>query len=135
MFASTESDFCSVCHTWLKFSPRFLFLSLATNQTKKSSKIQEADYLTAAAFTFQLWDLFVTFIIPEQNTAVMVCHHTLASLVAWYGLNNQVRTARESHLPVFQHPYVIFSKFRSIVPFFSALIENSTFTTMRVRCI
>ena len=52
--------------------------------------IQEADYLTSAAVTFQLWDLLVIVLIPEQCTTVMVGHHFLAALVAWYGLNNQV---------------------------------------------
>ena len=53
--------------------------------------IKEADYLTSAAVTFQLWDLIVSILIPEQCTAIMIGHHFMAALVAWYGLNNQVR--------------------------------------------
>jgi hypothetical protein len=56
--------------------------------------IEEADWLTAAAVTFQLWDLVISILIPEHCTAVMIGHHIMAALVAWYGLNNQVGRRR-----------------------------------------
>jgi hypothetical protein len=52
--------------------------------------IEEADWLTASAVTFQLWDLVISILIPEHCTAIMIGHHIMAALVAWYGLNNQV---------------------------------------------
>ena len=56
--------------------------------------IPEADWLTAAAFTFQVWDFVISLMIPECRTAIMLAHHLMAGLVAWYGLNNQVRDLR-----------------------------------------
>jgi hypothetical protein len=63
----------------------------ATPEGRLFGHLHEADWLCAASFTFQLWDLVLSVLIPEQCTTIMLCHHALAALIAWYGLNNQVR--------------------------------------------
>ena len=65
-----------------------------TPEGRLFGRIAEAEYLTSAAVTFQLWDLVVSLLIPEQCTIIMIGHHFMAALVAWYGLNNQVRNER-----------------------------------------
>lgn len=49
-----------------------------------------AHQLTALGTTFQLFDLFISLIIPEQRQVLFLCHHIMAATVSWYGLNNQV---------------------------------------------
>ncbi len=49
-----------------------------------------AHQLTALGTTFQLFDLFVSLLIPEQRQVLFLCHHIMAALVSWFGLNNQV---------------------------------------------
>lgn len=53
--------------------------------------LPESELIAACNFTFQLWDFFVSFTIPEHCTVVMLAHHTLAAFVSWSGLDNQVR--------------------------------------------
>jgi len=53
-----------------------------------------AHQLTALGTTFQLFDLVVSLLIPEQRQPLMLAHHVMAATVSWYGLNNQVRTPR-----------------------------------------
>jgi hypothetical protein len=52
--------------------------------------LPEAHQLTALATSFQLFDLYISFLIPEQRQPLMLAHHTMAAAVSWYGLNNQV---------------------------------------------
>jgi hypothetical protein len=52
--------------------------------------IEEGHVLTAVSTTFQLFDLAVSLLIPEQRQILFLCHHIMAATVSWYGLNNQV---------------------------------------------
>jgi hypothetical protein len=52
--------------------------------------IPEAHLLTAVGTTFQVFDLFVSILIPEMRKPEFLCHHIMAATVSWYGLNNQV---------------------------------------------
>lgn len=52
--------------------------------------IEEGHVLTAVSTTFQLFDLGVSLLIPEQRQLLFLCHHIMAATVSWYGLNNQV---------------------------------------------
>jgi hypothetical protein len=51
--------------------------------------IEEAHALTAVSTTFQLFDLAVSLLIPEQRQFLFLAHHVMAATVSWYGLNNQ----------------------------------------------
>ena len=51
--------------------------------------IQEAHALTAVSTTFQLFDLAISLLIPEQRQLLFLAHHVMAAIVSWYGLNNQ----------------------------------------------
>jgi hypothetical protein len=51
--------------------------------------LPQAHLLTAAQTTFQIFDLFISFLIPELRAPIMLAHHTMAATVSWYGLNNQ----------------------------------------------
>ncbi|KAG7352822.1 TLC domain containing protein [Nitzschia inconspicua] len=51
--------------------------------------IEEGHTLTAVSTTFQLFDLGVSLLIPEQRQFLFLCHHIMAATVSWYGLNNQ----------------------------------------------
>jgi hypothetical protein len=53
--------------------------------------LEVGDRLTAVSTTFQLFDLMVSLLIPEQRQPLFLCHHIMAATVSWYGLNNQVR--------------------------------------------
>jgi hypothetical protein len=64
----------------------------STPEGRLFGHLKEADWLCAASFAFQLWDLVLSAVIPEQCSAIMLAHHALSALIAWYGLNNQVRT-------------------------------------------
>ena len=55
--------------------------------------IEEADVLCAVSTTFQLFDLVISFLIPEQRQLLFLCHHIMAATVSWYGLNNQVSSS------------------------------------------
>jgi hypothetical protein len=52
--------------------------------------IDGGDVLCAVSTTFQLFDLVVSLLIPEQRQFLFLCHHIMAATVSWYGLNNQV---------------------------------------------
>jgi len=51
--------------------------------------LKEGHMLTAIGTTFQLFDLAVSFLIPEQRDWIFLCHHIMAATVSWFGLNNQ----------------------------------------------
>jgi len=53
--------------------------------------LAESELLAAANFTFQVWDFFVSLMIPEHATAVFLLHHVAAALVSWFSLSYQVR--------------------------------------------
>jgi hypothetical protein len=59
--------------------------------------IEEGHVLTAVSTTFQLFDLGVSFLIPEQRQILFLCHHIMAATVSWYGLNNQVSSRNNNH--------------------------------------
>jgi hypothetical protein len=65
---------------------------LQTPEGRMFGYLAEAEILSAALVTFQFWDLCMSFVIPEQGTAILMTHHVLAALCAWYALNNQVRS-------------------------------------------
>jgi len=52
--------------------------------------IPAAHHLTALGTTFQIFDLFISLLIPKQRQFLFLCHHIMAATVSWYGLNNQV---------------------------------------------
>jgi hypothetical protein len=52
--------------------------------------IPEAEVLAAASFTFQLWDFFISLLIPEHRTAIMLSHHLAASLLSFYSIKYSV---------------------------------------------
>eukprot|EP00566_Odontella_aurita_P016113 CAMPEP_0113550630 /NCGR_PEP_ID=MMETSP0015_2-20120614/14088_1 /TAXON_ID=2838 /ORGANISM="Odontella" /LENGTH=281 /DNA_ID=CAMNT_0000451457 /DNA_START=115 /DNA_END=960 /DNA_ORIENTATION=- /assembly_acc=CAM_ASM_000160 len=52
--------------------------------------LAESELLAAANFTFQVWDFFVSLMIPEHATAVFLLHHVAAALVSWFSLSYQV---------------------------------------------
>ena len=60
-----------------------------TPEGRLFSYMKEAHLLTAVGTTFQLFDLFISILIPDQRKILMLCHHSLAATVSWYGLNNQ----------------------------------------------
>jgi hypothetical protein len=64
----------------------------ATPEGRLFGYIDEAHKLTAVGTTFQVFDLLISLLIPEQRQVLMLCHHTMAATVSWYGLNNQVCT-------------------------------------------
>lgn len=45
--------------------------------------IADAEFLAAINFTFQLWDFFISLLIPEMRTAIMLTHHLAASLLSY----------------------------------------------------
>lgn len=51
--------------------------------------LPEAEKLAAACFTFQLWDFFISLLIPEHRTAIMLTHHTMAATVSWCSIRYQ----------------------------------------------
>jgi hypothetical protein len=51
--------------------------------------IPAAHQLTAVGTTFQVFDLIISLLIPEQRKPLFLCHHIMAATVSWYGLNNQ----------------------------------------------
>jgi hypothetical protein len=65
----------------------------ATPEGRLFGYIEEAHQLTAVGTTFQVFDLFISLLIPEQRQPLFLCHHLMAATVSWYGLNNQVRTS------------------------------------------
>lgn len=62
----------------------------ATPEGRLFGYLPEAHQLTALGTTFQIFDLFISFLIPEQRQPLMLAHHIMAATVSWYGLNNQV---------------------------------------------
>jgi hypothetical protein len=51
--------------------------------------LPEAEALAALNFMFQAWDFAVSLTIPEHKTAIMLMHHSMASLVAWCSIQHQ----------------------------------------------
>jgi hypothetical protein len=45
--------------------------------------LPEAELLASVIFTFQVWDFFVSILIPEHRTAVMMSHHVMAATVSF----------------------------------------------------
>lgn len=52
--------------------------------------LAESEKVAAANFTFQVWDFFVSLMIPEHASAVFLLHHAAAALVSWFSLSYQV---------------------------------------------
>jgi hypothetical protein len=55
----------------------------ATPEGRLFGYLPEAEKLASIMFTFQVWDFFVSIIIPEHRTAVMMSHHVMAATVSW----------------------------------------------------
>jgi hypothetical protein len=60
-----------------------------TRDSRLFGYLPEGHALTAIGTTFQLFDLFVSFMIPEMRQWIFLCHHIMAATVSWFGLNNQ----------------------------------------------
>jgi hypothetical protein len=69
----------------------------ATPEGRLFSYIEDGHSLTAVSTTFQLFDLAVSLLIPEQRQFLFLCHHIMAATVSWYGLNNQVSMDEPCH--------------------------------------
>jgi hypothetical protein len=55
----------------------------ATPEGRLFGYLPEAEKLASVMFTFQVWDFFVSLVIPEHRTAVMMSHHVMAATVSW----------------------------------------------------
>jgi hypothetical protein len=62
--------------------------------------VEDGHRLTAVSTTFQMFDLGVSLLIPEQRQFLFLCHHIMAATVSWYGLNNQVSPRKDKQLTV-----------------------------------
>jgi len=52
--------------------------------------IPEAELLAAVNFTFQFWDFWISLIIPEHRTPLMLAHHLAACVVSWCSIRYRV---------------------------------------------
>lgn len=52
--------------------------------------LEEADQLNAGIFLFQWCDFVVCVLVPELYSPIMVTHHVLAGLCAWFSLEYQI---------------------------------------------
>lgn len=52
--------------------------------------LPELAYLAAWNTSYQLWDLYMSFQIPEFMTPILLCHHTVAAVVCYAGLYGEV---------------------------------------------
>ncbi len=52
--------------------------------------LPESERLAALNFTFQFWDFWISLLIPEHATAIMLSHHLMAATVSWLALSYQV---------------------------------------------
>jgi hypothetical protein len=48
--------------------------------------LPEAEWLASVNFTFQFWDFFISLLIPEHRTPLMLCHHLIAATVGWFSI-------------------------------------------------
>jgi hypothetical protein len=55
--------------------------------------LPESELLAAVNFSFQVWDFFISLLIPEHRTALMLAHHILAAVVSYCSLEFQVSSA------------------------------------------
>ena len=55
----------------------------ATPEGRLFGYLPEAEKLASVMFTFQVFDFFVSLLIPEHRTAVMMSHHFMAATVSW----------------------------------------------------
>jgi hypothetical protein len=55
----------------------------ATPAGRLFAYLPEAENVAAVIFTFQVWDFFVSLLIPEHRTVVMMSHHLMAATVSW----------------------------------------------------
>jgi hypothetical protein len=53
--------------------------------------LPESEQLAAVHFAFQFWDFFISLLIPEHRTAMMLLHHLAATSVCYMSLQYQVR--------------------------------------------
>jgi hypothetical protein len=53
--------------------------------------LPESEKLAAIHFAFQFWDFFISLLIPEHRTAMMLLHHLAAATVCYMSLQYQVR--------------------------------------------
>ena len=51
--------------------------------------LKESEELAAVNFTFQFWDLFMSFLIEEHFTTIMIVHHLISAFVSWSSLELQ----------------------------------------------
>lgn len=79
---------CGILGVWAWHIQR-THLVPATPEGRLFGYLPEAHQLTALGTTFQVFDLCISLIIPEQRQPLFLCHHIMAATVSWYGLNNQ----------------------------------------------
>ncbi|CAB9511259.1 TLC domain [Seminavis robusta] len=84
-------SFCGVLgfYTW-HVSKRVHTALPATPEGRLFGYLPESEQLAAINFSFQFWDFFISLLIPEHRTPLMLGHHTAASVVCFMSLQHQM---------------------------------------------
>lgn len=61
-----------------------------TPQGRLYGYLPDSELLAAVNFTFQIWDFFISLLIPEHQGPLMLMHHIAASTVCFLSLHYQV---------------------------------------------
>jgi hypothetical protein len=84
-------SFCGILgvYTW-HFSKRAHTHLPETAEGRLYGYLKESEQLAAGNFTFQFWDFWISLVIDEHRTAIMLAHHSIAALLSWLSLEYQV---------------------------------------------
>mmetsp|Transcript_18672 Transcript_18672/g.26299 ORF Transcript_18672/g.26299 Transcript_18672/m.26299 type:complete len:165 (-) Transcript_18672:664-1158(-) len=64
----------------------------ATVEGRLFGYLQDGEKICVVNISYQIWDFFVSFLIPEfASDYIMFAHHFLATVVCWFCLEYQVR--------------------------------------------
>lgn len=62
----------------------------STPQGRLFGYLQESETIATYNFTFQVWDFFISLLIPEHCGLLMLLHHAMAALICYCSLEYQV---------------------------------------------
>lgn len=74
---------------WTEWNLRMVLHSTCPYRDPPNSRgtalrsIPEGEAIASICFTFQFWDFFISLLLPEHRTLLMLAHHLMAAAVSW----------------------------------------------------
>ena len=106
----------------------------ATPQGRLWAYLLEAEHLAVVAFSYQVFDLIVSWSFPEHCTPLMMMHHTLAATVAYCSMRYQVLHYYGFFFLGLSEVSTVFLVWMDLATFFPPTTPDSLFATFIQAC-